>query len=107
METAIAKMTSMPAARLGLKDRGRIADGLAADLVVFDPATVRSDATYEEPRAVPDGIEHVIVNGVAVVDGGHAHRRDPRPRAPPRARLRHLLGAANSLVWGRRGRPRW
>jgi N-acyl-D-aspartate/D-glutamate deacylase len=70
IETAVAKMTSMPAARLGLKDRGRIADGLIADLVVFDPATVRSNATYDEPRRYPTGIEHVVVNGTLVVDGG-------------------------------------
>jgi N-acyl-D-aspartate/D-glutamate deacylase len=63
-------MTSMPAARLGLRDRGRIADGLVADLVVFDPLTVRSNATYEEPRRFPDGIEHVIVNGKLVVENG-------------------------------------
>jgi N-acyl-D-amino-acid deacylase len=83
LETAIAKMTSMPADRLGLRTRGRIADGLAADLVVFDPLTIRSDATYEEPRQYPFGIEHVFVNGVAVVDRamhtgatpGHALRR--------------------------------
>lgn len=70
LEEAIAKMTSMPAARLGLRDRGRLADGLVADVVVFDPATVRSNATYEEPRRFPDGIEHVLVAGVAVVDDG-------------------------------------
>ncbi|MBI2780282.1 MAG: D-aminoacylase [Chloroflexi bacterium] len=70
LETAVAKMTSMPAARLGLRDRGRIADGLVADLVVFDPATVRSNATYDDPRRFPDGIEQVIVNGTLVVDGG-------------------------------------
>jgi N-acyl-D-amino-acid deacylase len=70
LEQAVAKMTSMPAARLGLKDRGRIADGLVADLVVFDPATVRSNATHEEPRRFPTGIEQVIVNGTLVVDGG-------------------------------------
>ena len=70
LEAAVAKMTSMPAARLGLKDRGRIADGLVADLVVFDPATVRANATYDEPRQFPDGIEHVIVNGISVVENG-------------------------------------
>ncbi len=70
LEAAIAKMTSLPAARLGLRDRGRLADGLAADIVVFDPATVRSNATYDEPRRYPDGIEHVVVNGTLVVDGG-------------------------------------
>ncbi|HYK96704.1 MAG TPA: amidohydrolase family protein [Candidatus Dormibacteraeota bacterium] len=72
LEGAVAKMTSMPAARLGLKDRGRIADGLIADLVVFDPSTVRANATYDRPRQFPEGIEHVIVNGHLVVeDGAH------------------------------------
>jgi N-acyl-D-amino-acid deacylase len=70
LEEAVAKMTSMPAARLGLRDRGVIVDGHVADIVVFDPATVRSLATYDEPRQFPEGIEHVLVAGVLVVDGG-------------------------------------
>jgi N-acyl-D-amino-acid deacylase len=70
LEQAIAKMTSMPAARLGLRDRGRLADGFVADVVVFDPAKVRSLATYEDPRRFPEGIEHVLVAGVPVVKGG-------------------------------------
>ncbi|MFL5769693.1 MAG: amidohydrolase family protein, partial [Chloroflexota bacterium] len=70
LEDAIRRMTSAPAARLGLHDRGTIRDGAIADLVVFDPATVRSDATVDEPRRDPIGIELVIVGGVAVVDGG-------------------------------------
>jgi N-acyl-D-amino-acid deacylase len=70
LEQAVAKMTSMPAARLGLKDRGRLANGFVADLVIFDPATVRSNATYDEPRRFPDGIEHVLVNGTLVVEAG-------------------------------------
>ncbi len=70
LEAAVAKFTGLPAARLDLRERGRIADGLVADLVVFDPATVRSNATYDEPRRLPDGIEHVVVNGTLVVDGG-------------------------------------
>ena len=72
LEEAVRKMTGAPAARLGLTDRGRLADGYLADVVVFDPATVRSNATYDEPRRFPTGIEHVFVNGVAVVsDGEH------------------------------------
>ena len=70
LEAAVHRMTGAPAARLGLTDRGIIEDGLAADLVVFDPATVRSPATYEEPRRFPEGIPYVFVNGVPVVDGG-------------------------------------
>jgi N-acyl-D-amino-acid deacylase len=70
LEEAVRKMTGAPAARLGLPDRGLLRDGYVADLVVFDPARVRSNATYDEPRRYPDGIEHVIVNGELVVDGG-------------------------------------
>lgn len=70
LEEAVAKMTSLPAARLGLRDRGRLADGFVADVVVFDPARVRALATYDEPRRFPEGIEHVMVAGVPVVDGG-------------------------------------
>jgi len=70
LEEAVSKMTALPAARLGLRDRGLIADGLVADVVVFDPATVRSNATYDEPRRFPDGIEQVLVDGVMVLDDG-------------------------------------
>ena len=69
LELAIHKMTGMAAARLGLRERGTIRDGALADLVVFDPATVRSNATHDDPRTFPTGIEHVIVNGAFVVDG--------------------------------------
>jgi N-acyl-D-amino-acid deacylase len=70
LEQAVRKMTSAPAARLGLEERGTLRDGALADIVVFDPATVRSTATYDEPRSYPVGIETVIVNGTVVVDGG-------------------------------------
>jgi N-acyl-D-amino-acid deacylase len=70
LEEAVRKMTSAAAQRLGLTDRGLVRDGLVADLVVFDPARVRSNATYAEPRRYPDGIELVVVNGSIVVDGG-------------------------------------
>jgi dihydroorotase/N-acyl-D-amino-acid deacylase len=70
LEEAIHKMTAQPAARLGLTDRGRIAEGLAADLVVFDPATVADRATFEEPHQYPEGIETVVVNGAVVVEAG-------------------------------------
>jgi N-acyl-D-amino-acid deacylase len=70
LEEAVRKMTGAPAARLGLADRGLLRDGFAADLVVFDPERVRSNATYHEPRRFPDGIEYVAVNGELVVDAG-------------------------------------
>ena len=70
LEQAIHKMTGMPAARLGLPDRGIVAEGRYADLVVFDPTTVRDRATFEAPHQYPEGIAHVLVNGVPVVDGG-------------------------------------
>ena len=83
LEEAIRKMTSAPAARLGLRDRGVIRDGAIADLVVFDPTTVRSTATYDEPRSYPVGIDEVIVAGTAVVaDGAHTG-------ATPGRALRH------------------
>ena len=70
LEQAVKKMTGMPAARLRLTDRGRIATKLAADLVVFDPATVIDKATYEEPFQYPEGIRAVVVNGqIALRDG--------------------------------------
>ncbi|MEO5885876.1 MAG: D-aminoacylase [Candidatus Limnocylindrales bacterium] len=68
LEEAIRKMTGAAAARLGLTQRGIIRDGAFADLVVFDPATVRSNATYDQPRQFPSGIDHVLVNGTLVVD---------------------------------------
>jgi len=70
LEAAVQRMTGAPATRLGLTDRGRVADGWAADLVAFDPRTVRTPATYEEPRQFPEGIPYVLVNGVPVIDRG-------------------------------------
>lgn len=89
LEEAVRKMTSAPAARLGLTDRGRLADGLAADVVVFDPTRVAALATYDEPRRFPVGIPYVLVNGELVVDGGEhtgalpgrALRRGRSPRS--------------------------
>lgn len=74
---AVRKMTGAPAARLGLRDRGLLRDGFAADVVVFDPVRVRSNATYEHPCHYPDGIAHVVVNGELVVDGGEHTGRLP------------------------------
>jgi len=70
LEEAIRKMTSLPARRLGLKDRGVLAEGKAADIVVFNPVAILDRATYEDPRQYPLGIRQVIVNGVLSVEGG-------------------------------------
>jgi N-acyl-D-amino-acid deacylase len=70
LETAVAKLTGVSAARLGLRDRGVLREGAFADLVVFDPVTVADDATYERPARHPIGIEYVIVNGRIAVSSG-------------------------------------
>lgn len=70
LEEAIHKMTGMPAARVGLKDRGVLRAGAFADITVFDPARVRDRATFEEPNQYPEGVEYVLVNGQIEVDGG-------------------------------------
>lgn len=74
---AIRKMTTMPAARLGLKDRGAIAVGMKADLVLFDPATVLDQSTFENPRQLARGIHTVWVNGVPVWNGERATGNRP------------------------------
>jgi len=70
LEEAVRSMTSAPAARLGLTDRGLLRDGLAADLVVFDPDRVRATCTYDDPCTYPEGIEWVVVAGEVVVEHG-------------------------------------
>ncbi len=68
LEEAVRKMTGAAAERLGWRDRGFVRSGCAADLVVFDPATLRDTASFAQPASLPTGIEHVLVNGVHVVD---------------------------------------
>ena len=70
LEEMIRHMTSAAAQRLGLKDRGLVKEGLAADLVIFNPETVVDKATFDEPRKYPVGIDYVLVNGAVVVDEG-------------------------------------
>ena len=70
LEEGVRKMTSFPAQRLGFRDRGLLRDGMKADVVVFDPATVAAPTTMAQPKQFPQGIGHVIVNGQSVVQDG-------------------------------------
>jgi N-acyl-D-amino-acid deacylase len=77
LENAIRKMTSFPAQRLGLMDRGLLKEGLWADVVIFNPETVIDKATYLDPHQFPEGILHVLVNGQIVVANGQQTGRLP------------------------------
>ena len=68
LEEAVRKMTSLPARKIRLRNKGVIAEGYDADLVVFDPDTVIDKNSYDDPRVHPAGIRHVLVNGVFVVE---------------------------------------
>ena len=79
LEEAVHKMTGFPARRMSFKDRGAVAEGYAADLVVFDPDTVIDLATFEDPHRYPAGMPHVMVSGELVVaDGKHTGARPGR-----------------------------
>jgi N-acyl-D-amino-acid deacylase len=76
LEEAIRKLTSLPAATLRVKERGRLAPGYFADVVVFDPKTIADRATYEKPHQYATGMRHVWVNGVQVLkDGEHTGQK--------------------------------
>jgi N-acyl-D-amino-acid deacylase len=70
VEEAIRRMTSLPAQKFGLKDRGLLREGFAADIVIFDPETVNDNATYNAPHQFSAGIPYVMVNGVPVIEEG-------------------------------------
>jgi N-acyl-D-aspartate/D-glutamate deacylase len=70
VENAVRSMTSLPAVICGLRDRGMVREGFRADLVVFDPRTIRDRATFFEPHQPAEGIDFVLVNGTFVVEGG-------------------------------------
>lgn len=77
LEEAVRKMTSLPADFVGLRDRGRVQEGLAADLAIFDPATVADQSTWEQPQLMAVGIPHVMVNGTFVLRDGKLTGRTP------------------------------
>ena len=77
LEEAVRKMTSFPAQRVGLNERGVLRTGMIADLVIFDPETVLDRATYARPHQYPVGIETVIVNGRLVVNEGEMTAERP------------------------------
>ncbi|WP_396454349.1 amidohydrolase family protein [Actinomadura sp.] len=76
-EQAAVHLAGRAADRFRLRDRGRIEAGRAADLVVLDPATVTDRSTYENPRVLAEGVEHVVVNGVPVLDDGVLRQANP------------------------------
>jgi N-acyl-D-amino-acid deacylase len=70
LEEAVRKMSALPAQRLGLKDRGVLRDGMKADIVMFDKDNIKANATFDDPKQYPSGIDYVIVNGQLVIDKG-------------------------------------
>ncbi|MGZ5489061.1 MAG: N-acyl-D-amino-acid deacylase family protein, partial [Candidatus Aminicenantales bacterium] len=90
LEEAVRKMTSLPASRMRLRDRGLLRPGMAADIVAFDPDTVRERSTYADPNHYSQGFEYVAVNGRLVVDGAKiTDARPGRPLLGPGARPRN------------------
>src|SRR5690606_2106089 len=77
LEEAVRKMTSLPADHFGFAHRGRLAEGQAADVVVFDAATIGDRATYEQPHQYPEGFASVLLNGCAVVENGEQTEARP------------------------------
>jgi len=77
LPTAVHKMSGMPAGQLRLADRGRIAQGFKADLVVFDAAHVKDESSFEDPHHLASGFAHVLVNGVPVIADGRATGERP------------------------------
>ena len=70
LETAIRKCTLLPAQSAGFRDRGKLAGGCFADVVIFDRGTIGTDACFKTPDRFPRGIEHVLINGKVVLDRG-------------------------------------
>ncbi len=91
MEDAIRRLTSLPAENLKLDRRGRLKEGYFADVVVFDPARVADEATYDRPHRYATGVEAVLVNGTLVLDRGE--HTGAKPGAPARAGMEEAMRA--------------
>ena len=84
LEEAIRRMTSLPAQKFGLSDRGLIRPGMAADLVVFNDATVQDLSTFDKPHQYSTGFQFVLVNGIPVMENGrHNGTRSGKPLYGP------------------------
>jgi N-acyl-D-amino-acid deacylase len=80
LEEAVRRMTSLPAQKFGLADRGLLKEGMAADILIFDPNEIRDMSTFEKPHAYSTGMSYVIVNGKLVVENGvHLGTRSGKP----------------------------
>ena len=86
LENAVRRMTSLAANRLRLHDRGRIAPGMQADLLVFDPETIQDQASFQKPVAYATGLDYVMVNGRLVIDGSESTDATPGRVLKPLAR---------------------
>ena len=109
LEEAVFRMTGLPAREFGIQQRGLLAEGNFADLVIFDPETVIDTATFEEPRQPAAGIEHVLVNGVSVWRDGKATGALPgavlRPLLQPQPSRSAHAAAAPITAPRKAGRP--
>ena len=77
LEEAVRKMSSFPAMRAGITNRGLLRPGMKADIVVFDADRIIDKATFTQPHAYAEGVSHVLVNGVLVVDDGTVTKATP------------------------------
>ncbi len=79
LEEAVHKLSGYPAERFGLTRRGILREGYYADVVIFEADTIRDKATYENPHQYADGVEHVLVNGVPIIQAGQAVKKLSKP----------------------------
>ena len=106
LEEAIRKMTSGPAQRLGISDRGILRDGFFADLVIFDPAEIKPNVSRTRPKELSDGVDYVIVNGTVVIDEGR-HTRRTDGQGPAEVLSMEITGRPLPTRWsgGNEARP--